>query len=258
MIEFRKCLNPQCGMRYPRSPLDRAGERCPRCLGETQVVGRRAWRREEGEQGERATLPLGVMLDNLRSAWNVGAIFRTADGLGVHRLYLCGITPTPPHAGIHKTALGAEEWVEWEYAPDAVEKARELKAQGMRLWGIEEGEGSTSLEEMAKEAQEWKEKLQDGSRAGDAHRRFPWSRRRNGSHDGGRISRGEEDQLGGQAAPILLILGNEIAGIDPELLTLCEQVIAIPMYGRKRSLNVEVAFAIAAWQIAFLFRRQDE
>jgi tRNA G18 (ribose-2'-O)-methylase SpoU len=62
----------------------------------------------------------------------------------------------------------------------------------------------------------------------------------------------------GQAAPILLILGNEIAGIDPELLTLCEQVIAIPMYGRKRSLNVEVAFAIAAWQIAFLFRRQDE
>ncbi len=255
MIEFRKCHNPQCGLRYPRSPLDRTGERCPRCLGETQTIRTRAWREEE-HPAERTTLPIEVMLDNLRSAWNVGAIFRTADGLGVRKLYLCGITPTPPHAGIRKTALGAEEWVAWEYAPDAVEKAKALKAQGAQLWAIEEGEGSKSLEEIAAEGREWK-KSQNRAADGDQHPRSPRSGRRNGSYDQEGIGHGNMDRSGGQAAPILLILGNEIAGVDPELLTLCDQIIAIPMRGRKRSLNVEVAFAIAAWEIAS-FWRQDE
>ncbi len=218
----------------------------------------RAWRREEEHPTERTTLPIEVMLDNLRSAWNVGAIFRTADGLGMRKLYLCGITPTPPHAGIRKTALGAEEWVAWEYAPDAIEKAKALKSQGAQLWAIEEGEGSRSLEEIRAEVRAWREKIQSRATDRDQHRCSPWSRRRNGNHAQGRISSGDEEQLRGQAAPILLILGNEIAGVDPELLTLCDQIIAIPMQGRKRSLNVEVAFAIAAWEIASLFWRQDE
>ncbi len=85
--------------------------------------------------------PVRAVLDNLRSAWNVGSLFRTADAAGFQHLHLCGITPTPPHEGIAKTALGAEQVVPWSYHPDAVDVLERLRWEGWTLWALEtEGE----------------------------------------------------------------------------------------------------------------------
>jgi tRNA G18 (ribose-2'-O)-methylase SpoU len=85
------------------------------------------------------------LLDNVRSVFNVGSIFRSADGAGFDRLYLCGVTPTPANPKLSKTALGAEQAVAWQAAPNAVELAERLIAQGSHLWALEEGPGAESL-----------------------------------------------------------------------------------------------------------------
>ncbi len=94
-----------------------------------------------GKAREVLQPPVRAVLDNLRSAWNVGALFRTADAAGFQHLHLCGITPTPPHEGIAKTALGAEQAVPWSYHPDAVALLQHLRQEGWTLWALEtEGE----------------------------------------------------------------------------------------------------------------------
>jgi tRNA G18 (ribose-2'-O)-methylase SpoU len=146
---------------------------------------------------------LEALLDNIRSAWNVGAIFRTADCLGVDKLYLCGITPTPENESVQKTSLGAESSVKWEYARNALLVAERLKAEGVRLWALEQDARSNPL----------------GKTDAEANR--------------------ETNQR------MVLIVGNEVTGVDPALLDLCERIVHIPMRGSKRSLNVEVAFGVA-------------
>ncbi|MDR3653987.1 MAG: RNA methyltransferase [Paludibacter sp.] len=96
---------------------------------------------------ERKT-PLVVVLDNIRSLHNVGSVFRTADAFLVETVYLCGITSTPPHAEIHKTALGAENTVEWKYFEDTHVALNELKAQGYIVFAIEQAVGSTMLPDL--------------------------------------------------------------------------------------------------------------
>ena len=98
--------------------------------------------------------PVVVVLDNIRSKNNVGAIFRTSDAFRVERILLCGYTPTPPHRDISKTALGAETTVEWSQAEDAVEAVRALKADGYRIACLEQTEGSTSLPDFKRAADE--------------------------------------------------------------------------------------------------------
>lgn len=88
---------------------------------------------------------LVVVLDNVRSLHNVGSIFRTGDAFLIEAVYLCGITSTPPHAEIHKTALGAENTVDWKYFEDTHLAVFELKANGYKVFSIEQTEGSTSL-----------------------------------------------------------------------------------------------------------------
>lgn len=144
---------------------------------------------------------LSALLDNVRSAWNVGAIFRTADGLGISKLYLCGITPTPDNEAVRKTSLGSEETVSWDYAPNALEYAKNLKNDGYKLIALEQDERSKPIEQV--------------------------------------------DNL----SPIVLVVGNEVTGVDPELLDFCDQIVHIPMRGQKRSFNVEVAFAITAYAL---------
>jgi tRNA G18 (ribose-2'-O)-methylase SpoU len=85
------------------------------------------------------------LLDNIRSVFNVGSIFRSADGGGFERLYLCGVTPTPANPKLSKTALGAERAVAWQAAPNAVELAERLIAEGKHLWALEETPGAESL-----------------------------------------------------------------------------------------------------------------
>lgn len=92
--------------------------------------------------------PFVVILDNVRSLHNVGSVFRTADAFLVEAVYLCGITSTPPHAEIHKTALGAENTVEWKYYEHTIQLVEELKAQGYTVFAIEQTQGSTMLPDL--------------------------------------------------------------------------------------------------------------
>lgn len=89
--------------------------------------------------------PIVLVLDNIRSALNVGAAFRTADGFGLERLVLCGISARPPHREILKSALGATESVGWTYTADPVEAVRQLRAEGYQIWAVEQAEGSIPL-----------------------------------------------------------------------------------------------------------------
>lgn len=98
---------------------------------------------EEFKASEK--LPLVVVLDNIRSLNNVGSVFRTADAFLVQRIYLCGITGTPPHPEIHRSALGAENSVEWVYANSTLDVVKELKAQGYKVISVEQAEKSTPL-----------------------------------------------------------------------------------------------------------------
>lgn len=97
-------------------------------------------------------LPLTVVLDDVRSMHNVGSVLRTADAFRLEQVVLCGITGTPPHAEIHKTALGAEDSVSWRYCATAVQAVAELRAQGVTVLSVEQAEGSTSLPAFRAEA----------------------------------------------------------------------------------------------------------
>lgn len=204
---IRECQNPACGLRYPLTEGHPFGERCPVCLGPTQPTLTRPLNPEPEPPLNPPPVHLHALLDNIRSAWNVGAIFRTADGLGVRRLHLCGITPTPENKEVRKTALGAENSVAWSYHRNALQTAKTLIEQGAALWALEQNARSQAL--------------------GEADPHTHWDK---------------DKQM-------VLVVGNEITGVDPALLDLCEQIVHIPMHGSKRSLNVEVAFGIAAWQL---------
>jgi len=94
---------------------------------------------------EQTKTPLIVVLDNVRSLHNVGSVFRTADAFLVDTVYLCGITSTPPHAEIHKTALGAENTVTWKYYDETLDAVNDLKSKGYIVYAIEQAQGSTLL-----------------------------------------------------------------------------------------------------------------
>lgn len=91
-------------------------------------------------------LPLVIILDNVRSLHNVGSVFRTSDAFRIEKIYLCGITATPPNREIHKTALGAEDSVDWEYAGDTLEIISRLQAENYRIYAAEQTENSISLD----------------------------------------------------------------------------------------------------------------
>ncbi len=96
-------------------------------------------------------LPLVVVLDNVRSQHNVGAVFRTADAMRIERVDLCGICCCPPNQELHKTALGAEETVEWRYYKDTLEAVRALQADGYTVYAVEQAYDSSTLEEVAEQ-----------------------------------------------------------------------------------------------------------
>lgn len=216
--QIRQCQNPACGLRYPLTESHRFGERCPLCLGATRVELERPLNPEARFSTSDPPHPeenrnIIALLDNIRSAWNVGAIFRTADAFGVRHLHLCGITPTPENDSVRKTALGADKTIPWTQARNALTSAQKLKAEGHRLLALEQDERAIPISDLA--------------------------------IDDLRLSPAVSADL-----PIVLIVGNEISGVDPALLDLCDRIVHIPMRGQKRSLNVEVAFGICVSQLS--------
>lgn len=148
-------------------------------------------------------MPLVVVLDNIRSCNNVGSVFRTSDALLVSQICLCGITATPPDKEIHKTALGAENTVDWKYFETTEEAVKVLKKNGYRIIAIEQVEGSIALNEYMPE----------------------------------------------QGQKLALIFGNEVKGVQQEVVDLCDQTIEIPQFGTKHSFNISVSAGIILWEL---------
>lgn len=149
---FYQCSNPLCRLRFPAQLERRTLSVCPRCKSPLQSVP--AAQEVLAANPRLLTTglpPFDAVLDNIRSSFNVGAMFRTADGAGLRRLHLCGITPLPTQSKVAKTSLGAEHAVEWSYHPSGVEAVEGLKAAGVRILVLEIGAGSQSVFEAVRQ-----------------------------------------------------------------------------------------------------------
>jgi 23S rRNA (guanosine2251-2'-O)-methyltransferase len=161
-------------------------------------------------------LPVYVVLNSIRSNYNVGSIFRTSDGAMIEKLYLCGYTPYPPRDGspggkkeILKTALGSTESVKWEYIKDPKEVILKLKNEGVKICALELTDKSIPYHHIKKDD-----------------------------------------------FPLCVIIGNEITGVSQELIDLCDFSIEIPQYGIKQSLNVAVAYGVTIFELRKVFDRE--
>ena len=140
-----QCANPDCSLRFPSATSLAHPPLCPRCKSPTHRVPSQSDVADFHLDNPAASGPhLEVLLDNIRSTFNVGAMFRTADGVGVQRLHLCGITPLPDNPKVVKTALGAELSVPWTYAANGLTAARELKACRFHFAGTGSSSGCHS------------------------------------------------------------------------------------------------------------------
>jgi len=147
---IRQCSDPACRFRYPQAAGPaRPGHPCPRCGAPTEIVPLPLLEPDDNPRSlEASGPPVEALLDNVRSTFNVGAMFRTADGAGVSHLHLCGVTPTPENLRVGKTALGAEYAVPWTWHPNALDAALAGKARGLRLWALEVGPHALALPEV--------------------------------------------------------------------------------------------------------------
>jgi tRNA G18 (ribose-2'-O)-methylase SpoU len=148
-------------------------------------------------------MPIVVVLDNVRSCNNVGSVFRTSDAMLVAKICLCGITATPPDKEIHKTALGAENTIDWEYYKETNEAVGLLRKDGYKIIAIEQVEGSISL----------------------------------------------NDYLPAPDEKLALIFGNEVKGVQQDIVNLCDKTIEIPQFGTKHSFNIAVSAGIVLWDL---------
>ncbi|NWG06117.1 MAG: RNA methyltransferase [Chloroflexi bacterium] len=152
LFEIRLCES--CGLRYPLVQEHPHGTRCPVCAGGTRVILSRELLLEPEHDRRPTSSPkeqrdFSVLLDNIRSAWNVGSIFRSADGFGFAHAYLCGITPTPENEAVTKTSLGAEDSVTWSYHKDAVKLVKGLKSEGWKVYALEESTDSVPISQFS-------------------------------------------------------------------------------------------------------------
>jgi tRNA G18 (ribose-2'-O)-methylase SpoU len=147
--------------------------------------------------------PIIVILDNIRSSNNVGAAFRSSDAFLIEKIYLCGITATPPNKDIQRTALGATDSVAWEYAPNTLTIVKQLQAQGVYVASIEQAEDAILLNNFT--------------------------------------------PPNGQK--LAIIMGNEVKGVQQEVVSASDACIEIPQYGTKHSLNISVTCGIVLWDL---------
>jgi len=147
--------------------------------------------------------PLIVVLDNIRSLNNVGSVFRTSDAFLIEKIYLCGITATPPNKEIHKTALGATESVTWEYAKDTLTLIKKLKEAEIKILSIEQAEDSIMLNNFTPEKNQ----------------------------------------------KYAVVMGNEVKGVQQEVVSASDYCIEIPQLGTKHSLNISVSCGVVLWDL---------
>lgn len=156
---------------------------------------------EEFKQAEKT--PIIVVLDDIRSLHNIGSFFRTCDAFLIKKIYLCGITATPPNKEIHKTALGATETVAWEYEKEVMQVVDLLKKENVKILSVEQVEGSVMLNNFTVESN----------------------------------------------VKYALFFGNEVKGVNQQVIDSSDAVIEIPQLGTKHSLNVSVSGGIVIWDI---------
>ena len=183
---------------------------------------------EEFKEADK--LPLIVVLDDVRSLYNVGSVFRSADAFRVEAVYLCGITATPPNAEIHKTALGGEDSVDWRYFERTEDAVEELHRKGVFVYSVEQVEGSTKLQEL------------------------------NTQHSNPHHSSSNNSSLNTSSTPITqhstpntryaIIMGNEVKGVKQSVVDMSDGCLEIPQFGTKHSLNVSVTTGIVIWEFA--------
>jgi|TARA_B110000014_G_C20119050_1_gene592149 tRNA G18 (ribose-2'-O)-methylase SpoU len=147
--------------------------------------------------------PIIVILDNIRSSNNVGSVFRSSDAFLIEKIYLCGITATPPNKDIQRTALGSTDSVQWEYVKDTISIVKELQEQGVYVASIEQAEDAILLNNFT-------------------------------------------PPVGKKLA---IIMGNEVKGVQQEVVSESNSCIEIPQYGTKHSLNISVTCGIVLWDL---------
>ena len=152
---------------------------------------------------------VAVVLDNIRSQHNIGAAFRTSDSFLIEKIVLCGCCATPPTAEIHKSALGAEFSVDWEYCKETTDAVRGLKEAGYTIVSIEQAENSIKLQDLGPD------NLMHGDLSGRKY---------------------------------ALVFGNEVKGVQQEVVDMSDAVIEIPQFGTKHSLNISVSLGIVLWE----------
>lgn len=209
-----EAICPACQQRFSARPLEvllRLDMQAKQQLPKEQLATSESITRAFGSTTARKPALIGIVED-VRSLWNVGSIYRSADGAGFALLLLTGITGTPPRKQIEKTSLGAEQVVPWLYAPSFIELAGLLKSHGCFLLGLEHTRNRPGIADSVPLA---------------------------GALEQGRISQ-----------PVCLIVGNEVSGLSLETLLGCDLICDLPMRGSKESLNVAVAFGIAAYLLA--------
>lgn len=158
-------------------------------------------RLEISEFKQTEKIPLIVILDNIRSLNNIGSVFRTSDAFVVEKIYLCGITATPPNKDIHKTALGATETIDWEYAEHTIDVVKKLQSNDYIVASIEQADNATMLQDFE-------------------------------------VSRTKK---------YAIVMGNEVKGVQQEVVSISDHCIEIPQFGTKHSLNISVTTGIVLW-----------
>lgn len=156
---------------------------------------------DEFKQAEKT--PIIVVLDDIRSLHNIGSFFRTSDAFLIEKIYLCGITATPPNKEIHKTALGATETVDWEYVKEVMQVVDRLKGENVKIVSVEQVEGSVMLNDFEVKSSE----------------------------------------------KYALFFGNEVKGVNQQVIDNSDVVVEIPQLGTKHSLNVSVSGGIVIWDV---------
>ena len=223
---------------------------------------------------EAEKLPLIVVLDDVRSLYNVGSVFRCGDAFRIEAVYLCGITACPPNAEIHKTALGGEDSVTWKYFETTEDAVQQLQNDGYFVYSIEQVEGATKLQNLHESINlSLKNNVQnDNSATGKACENINLSPKNNVQNDNSAVRQAcksislsmdnptDNANLAAKNAckspsntpnaqpRYAVIFGNEVKGVKQTVVDMCDGCLEIPQFGTKHSLNVSTTAGIVMWE----------